>query len=152
MLYLKKPEFNFEDTKDLIIPILIYMAAMLVYLSLHEGLHGIIYKIFTKEKLSFRYGLTNAFCGVPQLYVKKWPTLIALITPFVILTAGFVPTIILMPNNVYSLLLIVLFAIHLSSCIGDLYIVGLLFTLSKDVLVNNDGMKYSFYLPKEQVL
>ena len=50
---------------------LIACAAMFIYIILHELTHGLFYKIFTHEKLTFGLTLLVAFCGVPKLYVNR---------------------------------------------------------------------------------
>ena len=48
---------------------LITFGTLLVYLVLHELVHGAAYKLLTRQKLTFGLTATVAYCGVPNIYV-----------------------------------------------------------------------------------
>lgn len=47
------------------------LLSMFVYLVLHELVHGIVYKLMTREKLTFGISFSCAYCGVPDVFVTK---------------------------------------------------------------------------------
>ncbi|MBO4770637.1 MAG: hypothetical protein J5563_07660, partial [Clostridia bacterium] len=71
-LYFAGRKLPFEGFGEKIfIYYLLFMAALFAYIVLHELTHGAVYKLLTREKLTFGMTLTVAFCGVPHIYVKK---------------------------------------------------------------------------------
>lgn len=135
---------------EMVLSWLLLMISMLLYIVLHELTHGIFYKIFTKEKLTFGLTLTVAYCGVPNLYLKKIPAVVSAIAPFVVFSIVFGIPLFFISNYLYFTVLAILFAAHISGCIGDLYCVMLLLFKykGKDVLVNDTGPKQTFYIKK----
>ncbi|MBP5343232.1 DUF3267 domain-containing protein [bacterium] len=145
LLYIKKP--SEIETNDIIVPAFLIAPSMIIYIILHELTHGLFYKIFTHEKLKFGFTLTVAYCGVPNLYVKKWPNFITVIAPFVIFNIVFLIPFFLIDSYFYKLLFGILLSIHNSGCIGDLTVAYLLLFRfrDKDYLINDTGPKQTFY-------
>ena len=69
----------------------IFVVSMLLYVVLHELVHGVVYKVMTGEKLTFGITPAAAFCGVPNIYTYRRCALFALLAPLVIFTVIFVP-------------------------------------------------------------
>ena len=65
------------------------LLSMFVYLVLHELVHGIVYKLMTREKLTFGISFSCAYCGVPDVFVTKKTALSALVAPFAVFTVAF---------------------------------------------------------------
>ena len=128
-----------------------FVLSMIVYVILHELTHGIFYKLFTKEKLTYGFSWSCAYCGVPNVYCNKKTTVVACLAPFVLFTILFVTLIIILPQNYLTFLLIILFAIHFGGCSGDLYLsLKLIFKYKNDVFINDTGAKQSIYIKKEE--
>lgn len=133
----------------------ITMIVLVVYIVLHELVHGIAYKALTKEKLTFGLSWSCAFCGVPNLYVYKKASLIALLAPFITFTVIFIPLMIVLYfiNPLYFLASAFVFGMHVGGCSGDLYVTFLL-TIKykgKNVLIKDTGPAQSFYLPEDEI-
>ncbi len=124
------------------------MIGMLVYIVLHEITHGIVYKAFTKQKLTFGMTLTVAYCGVPDIYVYRKAALAALLAPFLVFTVVFGALWIALPTAEAKIIAAALMAIHLGGCAGDLYCTMLyLFKFkSNDTLMNDTGPTQTFYV------
>ena len=112
-------EIQFQDT----FAIYIMCLALLIYIVLHELVHGITYKIFTGGKLKFGLTLTTAFCGVPDLYVRRKASIAALVMPFSVFTVifGALTVGLYIYYPLYGLIASVLFSVHLGGCVGDLH-------------------------------
>ena len=84
-----KPKNYFENYDFL--HSIIFIAAMLLYIVLHELTHGIAYKLTTGRKLTFGFTLSVAYCGVPDIYVYRKAAMTApiLIPPLPILKTRF---------------------------------------------------------------
>ena len=141
-----KPANIFDyDPKVVMTAMVVMLVSMIVYIVLHELVHGFWYKIMTNEKLTFGMTLTVAFCGVPHIYVNKKTALLAITGPFLLFSLILIPTLIIMPAGPYYFALVMLFGMHISGCSGDLY--GTLYMLSQkgDLLMNDTGPRQTFY-------
>ena len=127
---------------------LIACAAMFVYIILHELTHGLFYKIFTHEKLTFGLTLLVAFCGVPNLYVNRKTSLVTTLAPFVIFNIVFILLMIFIPDLFTKIVILFMFAMHFCGCVGDLWVAYYLIFKHKDkkMLVNDTGPKQTFYI------
>lgn len=125
--------------------LLIYILIMIAYIILHELVHGLFYKIYTKKKLTFGLSLSCAYCGVPSIYVKKIPMIVTVLAPAVIFTIIMVPFLFLLPADLNYFMMLLIFGIHLGGCSGDIYCAITLIKAPKDVLLNDTGPKQTFY-------
>lgn len=132
---------------------LIWLAAMALYIVLHELLHGIAYKLLTKEKLTFGLSWSCAFCGVPHIYVSRRVALIALATPFAVFSVVFsvLTAWLYFVHPTYYFMSALLLGYHLGGCCGDLYLMILFLFKWKDgrILMRDLGPEQFFYRPKE---
>ncbi len=140
-----KPK-NFFENHDFLRS-LIFLAAMLLYVVLHELIHGAAYKLTTGRRLTFGFTLSVAYCGVPDIYVYRKTALIALLAPFVIFTPVFLIPAFLCANAGDKLFCAVLLAVHIGGCVGDLYdaLLYLFRFRSPDTLMRDTGPKQIFY-------
>ena len=122
------------------------LLSMFVYLVLHELVHGIVYKLMTREKLTFGISFSCAYCGVPDVFVTKKTALSALVAPFAVFTVAFALPIAFV-GDYAALFLSFLLVLHLGGCAGELYdMILLLFVIKGDVLMKDTGPKQTFYV------
>ncbi len=144
--------FEVKRGSQILVPYLVMLVGMIVYIILHELTHGVAYKALTHQKLTYGFTLTVAFCGVPDIYTSRRTALIALAAPFVTFSVILIPLTIVMHSvsMVYYVVFGILFAIHFGGCVGDLYMMYLLFFKYKDprTLMNDTGPKQTIYLPE----
>lgn len=95
--------------------------ANVLYVVLHELTHGLAYKLLTRQKLKFGFSLSVAYCGVPDIYVYRIVALIALLAPFIVFSIGLGLLTVFLPGVLLKSCGIVLLAVHLGGCVGDLY-------------------------------
>lgn len=135
-----------------ILALLLFVVGFIVYIVLHELVHGVVYKAFTKRKLTFGVTMTCAYCGVPDVFVYRTASLCALLAPFVIFSIAFIVPMFFLQNTVWFLLLAALFAMHFGGCVGDLYITLLYVFKFRDgkTLMRDTGPVQTFYLPHEK--
>ena len=128
------------------------LSAMIVYIVLHELVHGAAYKMLTGEKLTFGMSWSCAFCGVPTIYTYRRTAIIAVISPFLVFTLIFIPILVLcyIFSPVYYLAMAFVFGLHLGGCSGDLYVMLLLHVKFKDkrTLMRDTGPEQFFYIPE----
>ena len=135
-----------------ILALLLLVVGFIVYIVLHELVHGVVYKAFTKRKLTFGVTMTCAYCGVPDVFVYRTASLCALLASFVIFSIAFIVPMFFLQNTVWFLLLAALFAMHFGGCVGDLYITVLYVFKFRDgkTLMRDTGPVQTFYLPHEK--
>ncbi|MBQ8145660.1 MAG: DUF3267 domain-containing protein [Clostridia bacterium] len=128
---------------------------MIVYIFLHELIHGIAYKIQTGEKLTFGMSVSCAFCGVPKIFTYRKTALIAVLAPTVIISGVLLPALVVCYFiNAYTyLLLAFIFGMHLGGCCCDIYIAYLLLEKYKDdrTLMNDTGPKMTLFVYDETI-
>jgi hypothetical protein len=126
-----------------IVEVILMLAGIVVYMILHEIIHGVFMKAFSGLKP--RYGFTGmyAFAGSDALFNRKQYLLIAF-APVVILgviltvlTAAFYET------AFWSLYIIQI--VNLSGAAGDFYVGFLIARSGNDVLVRDTGTDMAFY-------
>lgn len=141
----KNPFFN-------LFKVLIWGILLIVYIILHELVHGLVYKITTKQKLTFGFTLSVAYCGVPKIYVYRKTALLAVLAPFVVFLPIFLVVCFLLKNPLEQMLAVALLGMHIGGCSGDLWVTGVLLFKLRDrkTLMNDTGPKQSFYVPKEE--
>lgn len=131
-----------------------FVAVMLLYIVLHELVHGICYKRMTGEKLTFGISWSCAFCGVPNIYTYRKTSIIAASAPLILFTVLLVPVCaVLMFVHPYLYMLgLFLFGMHLGGCGGDFYFVWILLFKYKspDALMRDTGPEQFIYLPSSQ--
>ena len=130
----------------------IVILAMIAYIVLHELTHGAAYKLLTKQKLTFGFTATVAFCGVPQIYVYRRAALISLLAPFVTFTLIFGGAVLLLPEAWDKMYAAFLLAMHVGGCAGDLYDTLLFAFRFRDpaTLMNDTGPKQTIFVPRNR--
>ena len=136
------------------IAILVACIVLLVYIVLHELVHGITYKILTGSKLTFGLTLTVAFCGVPKIYVRKKASIAALVMPFIVFSIIFIGLTIGLwfVSPLYGILSGSAFAIHAGGCVGDLHWTLMYLTKYKhcNTLMRDTGPAQMLYIPQAE--
>ena len=127
---------------------LITIGTLLVYLVLHELVHGAAYKLLTRQKLTFGFTATVAYCGVPDIYVYRRASMIALLAPFCVFTVVFGLAVALLQDPWDKTFAAAVLAIHLGGCVGDLYDTGLYLFRFRDpgTLMRDTGPRQTFYV------
>lgn len=135
-----------------------FLAAMLVgclvyilYIILHELTHGITYKYYIGQKLTFGLSLTVAFCGVPDIYVRKKASIAALLMPFSVFSVIFLCLTVGLwfVSPYYGVIAGAVFALHLGGCVGDLHWTLMYITKYKhcNTLMRDTGPEQWLYIP-----
>ena len=129
-----------------------FILTLVAYLVFHELTHGLAYKILTGEKLTFGLTLSVAYCGVPNIFVYRKAALVALLSPFVIFTLFFGASFFIFTNEWNLFLAVIVFAVHFSGCVGDLYGAYLYIFKFRDntTLMQDTGPKQTFYQKVEK--
>jgi len=139
---------------DITVGYIVGFIAFIPYIVLHELVHGLAYKLLTKEKLTYGMSFSCAYCGVPKIYTYRRTALIAVSAPLILFTllfaASMVVTLFFSPISYFAISM--LCALHLGGCVGDIYVIYLFTRKFKDstVLMNDTGPKMTLYTMEEK--
>ena len=141
--------FEFKLMRTILAP-LVFAFAYIVMVVLHELIHGLFNKIFTHEKLTFGFSKKSAYCGVPGIYIKKWPKIVIAMAPFFTFLTALIIALILIKDPFYYMLVSIFLGLHIGGCSGDLmeFFVLLFKYRGKRVLVNDSGPTQAIYIIK----
>ncbi len=141
------------DRSKLMVYDITWIVLMLVYIVIHELTHGAVYKALTHQKLTFGITWSAAFCGVPNIYTYRRTALLSLVAPLTIWTIVLLPlTIWLRSVNMgWYLVCGLIFAVHISGCVGDMFVTWLFLSKFKDprTLMRDSGPAQWIYVPEE---
>ena len=146
-------KFQGDNPWNYIIALIIFVIIIVLNIIVHELIHGLFFKLFApKEKLNFGITFGSAYCGMPNVYLKRIPTIIISLAPFIILGALYIIPIFFMTDEFYYLLNLILLAFHVGGSISDIYFVILLmFKFKGDILINDIGPTQTIYQRKDDL-
>lgn len=122
------------------------LAVMLVMLVLHEGLHGLFFWLFTREKPKFAFKGFYAYAAMPDWYFPKKEYLITALAPLVGITVLSVIGLALLPGWADSAL-VWLLILNTSGAVGDLWIAAALLRAPAGVLGRDAGDCSELFVP-----
>ena len=139
------------DAWTMLLRVAIFMVSMIAYIVLHELTHGAVYKLLTKQKLTFGITLTAAYCGVPNIYVYRTTALLSLLAPFCVFLPVFLVPMFFLNNYLDVLLFAFMLGMHVGGCSGDLYDTFLYLFKYRDpsTLMRDFGPKQIFYVKSQ---
>lgn len=153
-IYLCTKKFTFQFDLTTSLYLLGLAVVMILYLVAHELVHGIAYKALTKQKLTFGISWSCAYCGVPNIYVYRKTSMIALIAPFAVFSILFIGMLVgfYFINGLLYIAMAILFSIHFGGCVGDLYMFYLFLFKYKDssILMRDTGPEQFIYKASEE--
>lgn len=125
------------------------IGALVVMTVLHEGVHGVLFWLYTKEVPKFGVKLMYAYAAAPEWYLPRNEFMLVGAGPLIFLTLLGVA---LMPVLPLGLLpgLIFFLTFNAAGAIGDVFTILVLFQHPKDVLVNDQGERFSVYSPQKE--
>ena len=135
-------EFNLETTFPLFFIVL--LISLILYIPLHEIVHGIVLKNYTDEKLSFGWKLVYAYCGSKEAVVNRKEYYAVALAPLLVFSVVFISLMVLNPS--LSLVWYVMEIMNVSGSVGDIYVsIKLRKEKSRDILITDSGTDMSFW-------
>ena len=135
-------EFNMETTFPLFFIVL--LISLILYIPLHEIVHGIVLKNYTDEKLSFGWKLVYAYCGSKEAVVDRKEYYAVALAPLLVFSVVFISLMVLNPS--LSLVWYVMEIMNVSGSVGDIYVsIKLRKEKSRDILITDSGTDMSFW-------
>ena len=135
-------EFNLETTFPLFFIVL--LISLILYIPLHEIVHGIVLKNYTDEKLSFGWKLVYAYCGSKEAVVDRKEYYAVALAPLLVFSVVFISLMVLNPS--LSFAWYVMEIMNVSGSVGDIYVsIKLRKEKSRDILITDSGTDMSFW-------
>lgn len=114
----------------------------------HEGLHGLVFWLVTRERPKFAFKWYYASACADGWYLPRVPFLIATLLPLVVITtAGLLILPVLSRPVRYFISLLIVF--NSSGCAGDVMVALHLLRLPKETLTLDKGDEVNFYSPEK---
>lgn len=115
---------------------------------LHEGLHGLVFWLTTRERPKFAFKWYYASACAEGWYLPRKPYLAATLLPLVAITvAGLLLLPVLTPQLKYFMILMIVF--NSSGCAGDVVVALRLLRLPKETLSLDKGDEVTFFKPSD---
>ena len=137
-------DINLTDPLTLIISALVLVFVTLGMVFLHEGIHGLFFWLFTREKPRFGFKVVYAFAGAPGWYITKQPYIIVGIAPLVVITVVGLLLLLVVPSG-WILPLLLFMTMNASGASGDIYTVFWLLSKPDNILVSDSGDSVKIY-------
>lgn len=135
-------EFNMETTFPL--SFIVLLISLILYIPLHEIVHGIVLKKYTDEKLSFGWKLVYAYCGSKEAVVDRKEYYAVALAPLLVFSVVFISLMVLNPS--LSFVWYVMELMNVSGSVGDIYVsIKLRKEKSRDILITDSGTDMSFW-------
>ena len=132
-----------------LICMVILIVSMILYIILHEAIHGITMKLYGSDKVRFGFTGMYAFAGSDTYFAKK-PYIVIGLAPVVVFGVIFAVIQFFMPNPFYAWLVYILQIINISGAGGDLYVSIRFSKLPSDILVQDSGVGMKVFTRKHE--
>lgn len=148
-MFISSESFFYEKEISIdLFMLLVVIIAVIIYMLLHEAVHGVFIKLFCGHNPQIGAKLPlYLFAGQKDAYFSKWRFCIIALSPVVIWGIVLLGLNILLPQYFWAVYFIQ--AINIGGAAGDYYVTYILLSkMPKDVLVNDDGLSMRFYTKK----
>lgn len=121
----------------------VIIVGMIVYIVLHELVHGIVMKYYSKIKPTYGFTGMYAYAGSSAYFCKKHYIVIAL-APIVLWGVVLLILNLLVPTGWFWVVYLIQM-MNISGAAGDLYVSASFSKLPKDILINDTGVSMTIY-------
>jgi hypothetical protein len=140
-----RPEAWNEDQTFLadigLVDLVVVFALMII---LHEGIHGLFFWLFTRERPKFGFKLLYAYAGAPDWYIRRNPFAWVGLSPLILLSVLGVAAIPWFPVA-WMPPLILFLSTNAAGSMGDVYVVLKLLAQQGEVLIQDLGDSFTIY-------
>lgn len=136
---------NLKYNTGTLVGMLVMLFGMVLYIILHEIVHGIFMKKYSGIKPSYGFTFLYAYAGSTAYFNKKNYITIAL-APVVIWGVVLLVLNIIVPTSWFYVVYIIQVA-NISGAVGDIYVTCKFHKLSDDILINDTGVAMTVWEP-----
>jgi hypothetical protein len=135
--------FENDDLLGIVVKLAVMYGGMIVYIILHEAVHGIAMRRFSDAKVRFGFTGLYAYAGSDAYYCRKHYIIIAL-APIVVWGVVLAILNVLVPEDWFYVVYMIQMA-NISGAAGDLYVSWKMNRLPADILVHDIGVAMTVY-------
>ena len=140
--------FEISSLGQVGILILFLTIDLVLLVILHEGVHGICFRVITGKKPKFALGPGYAYAAAPDVYITKKPYLVTALSPLVVLTFIGLLLIPIIPENLlFHVTLITV--MNIAGAVGDLWVAWGVIRKREPLLIQDSGDKVVIYQPAQ---
>lgn len=138
--------FKPESISDSLIFIgeLLLVTVLMVFM--HEGLHGVFFWAFSKERPRFAIKIYYAYAAAPGWFFPRWQYLITALAPLVGITLVGVAALLWLPAF-WAMPAFMLLVFNTSGAVGDIWVALRLLFCPRTTYTKDYGDKIEFYRP-----
>jgi len=125
----------------------VVVVGMIVYIVLHEVVHGIVMKYYSKIKPTYGFTGMYAYAGSSAYFCKKHYIVIAL-APIVLWGVVLLILNLIVPTGWFWVVYLIQM-MNISGAAGDLYVSVSFSKLPADILINDTGVNMTIYSGEE---
>lgn len=141
--------FSFSiETKLYFLRPLMLLLSVVLYMILHELIHGAAMKFYGTKKVSYGFTGLYAFAGSKDFYDKKSYIVIAL-APIVLWGVVLAAINLFVPREWFWMVYFIQI-MNVSGAAGDLYVTFKFLKMPKDILVQDSGIEMKVYSKEKQ--
>jgi hypothetical protein len=139
-------KFTIAGTVELIAAI---VALTIVYVILHEAIHGIFFWLFTRSRPLFAFRWSYAYAAAPDWYIPRNAFFITTLAPLVLITLAGLVLFYLVPAAWLAPIWYIIM-MNAGGAVGDLAVAGWLLGQSSACLAQDRGDAVTLYVPVQE--
>ena len=128
-----------------LLKLLVMLVCCVLYMILHEAVHGVFMKYYGGIKPKFGLTALYAYCG-SDAYFDKTSYLVIGLSPVVIWGAVLAAVCVVIPAGWFWVAYFIQI-INLSGAVGDFYVTYRMLKMPKEILVQDSGVSMTVYAP-----
>lgn len=132
-----------ESTITILLKMIAVLGGMIVYMILHELVHGITMKHYGAKKVKYGFTGLYAFAGCEEFFSKK-PYIVIALAPIVVWGVVLAVACCFVPKNWFWIVYFIQI-MNLSGAAGDLYVTYKFRKFPKDILIKDTGLEMKVY-------
>jgi hypothetical protein len=123
--------------------------AMLIMVPLHEGFHGLFFRLFSHTRPKYAFKVYYALASAPGWFFPRWQYFFISLAPLFAITTLAILGIRFLPEF-YLLPLYFLLILNASGAVGDLWVVARLIFSPRSTMIRDFGDAIEFYRPADE--
>jgi hypothetical protein len=140
-----RPSAWFGDQTFLVeIELLHVVMVFIIMVILHEGIHGLFFWLFTRERPHFGFKLLYAYAAAPDWYIPRDKYILVGLSPLVLVSIVGVAIIPWFPVQWLPGLILFL-TVNAAGSMGDAFIIFVTLSHPKDALIQDLGDSFTIY-------
>ncbi len=135
--------FASDEPFELLTKVIALCVMAVLYMILHEAIHGITMKLYGCSKV--RFGLTGSYAfAATDDYISKRPYIVIALAPIVVWGIALGAACMLVPRGWFWVVYLIQI-MNISGAAGDLYVICRFLRLPHDILVQDAGVSMRVY-------